>query len=80
MLASMPCSGARAVGGTRVAPALALGVLAGCVGVASGLDACPVAGAAVVSPCAVAPTCNVSALHAGAYHTCAILSHGGVRY
>jgi len=76
----MRCSGARALGGTRLAPALALLMLAACVvGIAAGLDACPAAGAAAVSPCAVAPTCTVSALHAGMFHTCALFSHGGVR-
>ena len=58
---------------------MALVVLAASVGVAAGLDTCPAEGAAVVSPCAVAPTCNVSALYAGGYHSCALLSHGGVR-
>ena len=75
-LAWMPCSGARALGGTRVA-LLVLAVSV--VGVAAGLDTCPAEGAAVVSPCAVAPPCNVSALHAGFQHTCALFSHGGVR-
>ena len=80
MLASLPCSGARAVGGTRVAPALALLlVLAARVDVAAGLDACPAAGGAVVSPCAVAPTCTVSVVRAGDSHSCALVSHGGVR-
>ncbi|KAJ1496166.1 regulator of chromosome condensation 1/beta-lactamase-inhibitor protein II, partial [Baffinella frigidus] len=73
----MPCSGARAVGGTRVAPALALVLLAAWVGVAAGLPACPAVGAAVVSPCA--PGCTVSALQTGDDHTCALFSHGGVR-
>ena len=59
---------------------MALLVLAALVvGVAAGLDTCPAEGAAVVSPCAVALTCTVSALHVGGYHTCALLSHGGVR-
>jgi len=64
-----------------VTPALALLVLATwAVGVAAGLDACPAEGAAlVVSPCVVAPACNVSAVRAGLEHTCALLSHGGVR-
>ena len=43
------------------------------------IDACPAAGDAVVSPCAVAPTCTVSALHVGYEHSCALFSHGGVR-
>ena len=79
LLASTSCSGARAVGGTRVAPALALLVLSAWVSVAAGLEACPAAGGEVVSPCAVAPTCNVSAVGTGYRHTCALLSHGGVR-
>ena len=54
-------------------------VLAASEGVAAGIDACPAAGAAAVSPCAVAPTCNVSALQAGDGYTCALFSHGGVR-
>jgi hypothetical protein len=43
------------------------------------IDACPAAGVAVVSPCAIAPTCTVSALHVGSVHSCALFSHGGVR-
>ncbi|KAJ1474415.1 hypothetical protein T484DRAFT_3264942 [Baffinella frigidus] len=53
-------------------------VRAGGVGGAC-IDACPATGAAVVSPCAVAPTCTVSAVHAGYGHTCALSSLGGVR-
>ena len=59
---------------------MALLVLAALVvGVAAGLDACPAAGVAVVSPCVVAPTCTVSALCVGGYHSCALFAHGGVR-
>jgi len=43
------------------------------------LEACPAAGGAVVSPCAAAPACTVSEVRAGGIHTCALLSHGGVR-
>ncbi|KAJ1474212.1 regulator of chromosome condensation 1/beta-lactamase-inhibitor protein II, partial [Baffinella frigidus] len=76
-LASMRWSGARAVGGTRVA--LALLALAALVGVAAGLDACPAAGGAAVSPCAAAPACTISVVRGGEFHTCALSSLGGVR-
>ena len=63
-----------------MAPALALLLLAaGVMEIAAELDACPAAGLAAVSPCAVAPTCTVSAFHVGFYHSCALFSHGGVR-
>ncbi|KAJ1467984.1 hypothetical protein T484DRAFT_2302239 [Baffinella frigidus] len=76
-LASMPRPGARAVGGTCVAPALVLVVLAAWVGVAAGLDECPAAHGALVSPCA--PQCTILTLQAGYGHTCALFEHGGVR-
>ena len=64
-----------------MAPALALLVLAAwVVGIAAGLDVCPAEGAGlVVSPCAAAPTCTVSALYGGSFYTCALFSNGGVR-
>ena len=70
--------------GARGVPALLGLALAAWAGVAAGLDACPAAGGANVSPpppfrCAVATTCTVLAVRSGYAHSCALLSHGGVR-
>ena len=70
--------------GARGVPALLGLALAAWVGVAAGLDACPAAGGANASSsppfrCAVATTCTVLAVRSGYAHSCALLSHGGVR-
>ena len=61
--------------------ALALLVLATCAaGDAAGLDACPVAGFALVSRCEPQERgCTVSAVKVGGWHSWALLSHGGLR-